>query len=380
MVKSQSKPRIKWVDTAKALGMFLVFYGHFVKNLYSDGSDIPFLHHKYIYAFHMPLFFFISGFYFKPVENFGVKIKQLFLRRLLPVFAFALLSLPLWLLYNFIMEGNMNLTSVGVRLLSYGRGNPQLNIITWFLVCLFISEVVIAAISTIFKKRVFLSCIGFVFLISGVIISNRIEQFTALTGVAKNVWFIHTAFVAIGFYLIGFFIYPYINNLIKTIKWVFVPSMILGFVGLFFTYDRNSPFIEFNVNMITAQFGDLINFIISSFLGVLGIVSLSIIVKSNKILEFIGKNTLILIGLNGIFYAFINKHLGNLFIEGGNWWQITLYAFLISILSLLVCYPIITIFNKYVPQLMGRSRQNGPLIPDLESVKWRLLLREKLKQ
>lgn len=156
--------------------------------------------------------------------------------------------------------------------------------------------------------------------------------------------------------------------------------MILGFVGLFFTYDRNSPFIEFNVNMITAQFGDLINFIISSFLGVLGIVSLSIIVKSNKILEFIGKNTLILIGLNGIFYAFINKHLGNLFIEGGNWWQITLYAFLISILSLLVCYPIITIFNKYVPQLMGRSRQNGPLIPDLESVKWRLLLREKLKQ
>jgi acyltransferase len=78
----------------------------------------------------MPLFFFISGFYFKPVRSFALKSKQLFLRRLLPVFTFALISLPLWLLYNLMIVGSLKLSSVAVRLLSYSRGNPQLNIIT----------------------------------------------------------------------------------------------------------------------------------------------------------------------------------------------------------------------------------------------------------
>ncbi|WP_339755620.1 acyltransferase family protein [uncultured Winogradskyella sp.] len=380
MVKENTKPRVEWVDTAKALGMFLVFYGHFIKNLYSGGNDIAFLQHKYIYAFHMPLFFFISGFYFKPVQNFGLKFKQLFLRRLLPVFTFAIISLPLWLLYNLLIDGSMKLSTVAVRLLSYGRGNPQLNIITWFLVCLFISEVIIAAITTIFKNRLILCFIGFVFLISGVIISNRIEQVSALSGIAKNVWFIHSAIVAIGLYLIGYFVYPYINKLIKIAKWMFIPLMFFGFVGLFFTYNKNSPFIGFNVNMITAQFGNLTLFVVSSFLGILGIIALSIMLKSNKIFDFIGKNTLILIGLNGIFYAFINKHLGALFLENGNWWQITFYALFVSVLSLLVCYPIINLFNKYIPQLLGRPKQSGPLLPDLESLNWRAMLRKKLNQ
>ncbi len=380
LVKENRKPRVEWVDTAKALGMFLVFYGHLIKNLYSDGNDIAFLQHKYIYTFHMPLFFFLSGFYFKPVQNFGLKFKQLFLSRLLPVFTFGLISLPLWLLYNFMIDGSMKLPDIALKILSYGRGNPQLNIITWFLVCLFMAEIIIAAISTIFKKRIILCFIGFAFLISGVIISNRLEEFSALSGIAKNVWYIHTAIVAIGFYLIGYFVYPYINKLIKIAKWAFIPLMLIGFVGLFFTYDNNSPFLGFNVNMFAAQYGDLILFVVSSFLGILGIIALSVLLKSNKIFDFIGKNTLILIGLNGIFFSFINKHLGALFLDNGNWWQITLYALLVSVLSLLVCYPVINLLNKYIPQLVGRSRQNGPLLPNLESLSWRAMLRKKLKQ
>ena len=380
MLNKKSKSRIEWVDTAKAIGMFLVFYGHFVKNLYSETNDIAFLQHKYIYAFHMPLFFFISGFYFKPVTSFSLKFKQLFLRRLLPVFAFALLSLPLWLIYNFISYDSLKLGTIVKQILSYGRGNPQLNIITWFLVCLFVAEVIIAAITTIFKKPFALFIIGLVFLVSGVIISNRIEQFSALTGVDKNVWFIHTAIIAIGFYLLGYVIYPYINKLVNTAKWAFIPLVFVGFVGLFFTYNINSPFEGFNVNMIYAQYGSLFWFLISSFLGILGIISLSIILKSNKVFDFIGKNTLILIGLNGIFYAFLNKYLGSLYPDNGIWWQITGYALVISILSLLVCYPIINALNKYVPQLFGRPRQDGPLLPNLEAINWRAFFRKKLRQ
>ena len=124
----------------------------------------------------------------------------------------------------------------------------------------------------------------------------------------------------------------------------------------------------------------LLWFIISSFLGILGIISLSIILKSNKVFDFIGKNTLILIGLNGIFYAFINKYLGSLYPDNGIWWQITGYALVISILSLIVCYPVINVLNKYVPQLFGNPRQDGPLLPNLEAINWREFFRKKLRQ
>ena len=45
------KTRIGWVDTAKGIGLLLVIIGHL---------PIP-LVPVWIYTFHMPLFFFLSG-------------------------------------------------------------------------------------------------------------------------------------------------------------------------------------------------------------------------------------------------------------------------------------------------------------------------------
>lgn len=42
--------RIEWIDRCKSLAIYLVIFGHFCLN------------NKYVYAFHMPLFFFLSGY------------------------------------------------------------------------------------------------------------------------------------------------------------------------------------------------------------------------------------------------------------------------------------------------------------------------------
>jgi fucose 4-O-acetylase-like acetyltransferase len=44
--------RINWIDIAKGIGIFLVVLGH---------TGIPVKLSYWIYSFHMPLFFFISG-------------------------------------------------------------------------------------------------------------------------------------------------------------------------------------------------------------------------------------------------------------------------------------------------------------------------------
>ncbi len=58
--------RENWVDIAKGIGIVLVVYGHVARGLFN--AEIPLNYDFYksidklIYAFHMPLFFFISGY------------------------------------------------------------------------------------------------------------------------------------------------------------------------------------------------------------------------------------------------------------------------------------------------------------------------------
>lgn len=69
-----SKQRICWVDFGKGRAIFLVVLGHVFLGLYQSGR---FHSSEYwlwiliegIYIFHMPVFFALSGYFFKPVET-----------------------------------------------------------------------------------------------------------------------------------------------------------------------------------------------------------------------------------------------------------------------------------------------------------------------
>lgn len=67
-----------WVDYAKAIGIFLVVYGHVLRGLANAGLPLDnTLYHLVdgvIYSFHMPLFFFISGlFFYSSFTKRGIK-------------------------------------------------------------------------------------------------------------------------------------------------------------------------------------------------------------------------------------------------------------------------------------------------------------------
>jgi acyltransferase len=63
--------RYPWIDHLKALGIFLVVVGH---------TALPETVHRWIYAFHMPLFFMISGFLISP-GGFDGSLGAFFRRR-----------------------------------------------------------------------------------------------------------------------------------------------------------------------------------------------------------------------------------------------------------------------------------------------------------
>ena len=60
------KKGIVWLDYARTLGIFLVVFGHLWQKIPAfDINDSLKEVWNYIYLFHMPLFFVISGFLFK---------------------------------------------------------------------------------------------------------------------------------------------------------------------------------------------------------------------------------------------------------------------------------------------------------------------------
>lgn len=85
--------RKNWIDAAKGYGMILVILGHI-----SEYSPIGMI----IYSFHMPLFFFLSGYLFSTRRPFGEFARNKIRRLIIPYFAYAI---PLILWDAFILNG-----------------------------------------------------------------------------------------------------------------------------------------------------------------------------------------------------------------------------------------------------------------------------------
>lgn len=69
------KQRIQFIDLAKGFAILLVIIGHI--------DTIPYVKHL-IYSFHMPLFFILSGYFFKNEESFRKAFKKLFSTLIIP--------------------------------------------------------------------------------------------------------------------------------------------------------------------------------------------------------------------------------------------------------------------------------------------------------
>ncbi len=77
--------RVQYIDIAKGIGIVLVVMGH------NDFALISPFAHKLIYSFHMPMFFFMSGMFFKPDVPFWSFLRNRFNRVLKPFLAILLL-------------------------------------------------------------------------------------------------------------------------------------------------------------------------------------------------------------------------------------------------------------------------------------------------
>lgn len=369
MEKTSSSKRIYWIDAAKALGIFLVFYGHIVEAIFRVESQPAFQHFKFLYSFHMPFFFFISGFFFKRrYENLEDEIKDLFLKRILPVLIFGVLAIPMWLIYQGIIFGDIHFKQLIKYALHYLRGDPDLNTITWFLVCLFTAETFAAVL---LPKR---SRPGWLFLVSaaamaaGLFMTSQFKLVGPFIGLDKNTWYFHEGFVALGFYGLGYLSFNAVRKFTETGIILRALVLAVGITVTILTYNLNQPYDDFVVVLKESLHGNAFLFLITALSGTAALLALSTFLPRMKIISYVGQNTLILIATNGYFLQFVYPHLAEILPMLDNRVLVTLYGLTFSILSILLSVPLIFFLNRYFPQLVGYPKQDGPLLPAITTL------------
>ena len=184
------KKRIDWIDIAKGIGMMLVIAGHTISLRYSTP----------IYAFHMPLFFFLSGLVFKDrKDHFLLFLKKIFKSLLKPWMVMLLISFFVCIL---IPQWREEITMRAVLTDLYtSNTNIFQNSSLWYLVCYFFMLLV-----WFFSHKLFEGRYGNYNLVAYALVLLFLPEVMKMAGIplGRLPFKIDTAMVALVFFVIAF--------------------------------------------------------------------------------------------------------------------------------------------------------------------------------
>ena len=367
------KKRYYWVDAAKAIGIFLIFQAHILQRAYRSSTIEIFWQYKFIYAFHLPLFFFISGFFYKnrdipKLEQIGV----LFQKRIFPVALFAALTLAFSVPYQYLKFGTVDAAYYVDNLLYLLQGKPHLSATLWFLVCLWLVEIWAVTILPTVKTNLHGILLSVFFLYFGYVWSAtpELETFYLLP---KNFWYLHETLIAFGFYVAGYTSFKWVGRLLQTHAILRFSLMVPLFGLSYWAAQINMPYKGFVVVMKASEHGDLLPFLLSAFAGTLATLLLASFIPHLKWVDYIGKNTLVLLGMNGLFMSFFNSHILAWLNHYDSTAWMTFDSIWVSVLTIALSVPAIELLNRYLPQFIGRPQADGPWLKAFKPFELRLL-------
>jgi len=333
--------RIEWLDIAKGIGIIFVIFAHVL-------TISPALL-NYIYSFHMPLFFFVSGYLFsdtkyKTLKSFAKKKVQTLI---VPYFIFSIVSFLYWALIQTkmgddIQHPNFLKTFIGMFYSNPDNYSMSFNVALWFLTCLFSTEMIFFMLKRRIENRFHLIISLVIFSIIGYLYSLYVPF--------NMPWSIDIAFTAIVFYGTGYLFKSINNNDDFLNKFSKVPILLLIMPINYLLSQMN-----LEIDMASNELHNYFLFYSGAFLGIFSWISVSYMIKDSKTLSYIGKNSLIIFGLHLKVPADFMDHKLleiNARMVNGN-----LYGIINTVITLLFLIPVIWFINRFFPFITGKSRQ-----------------------
>lgn len=285
------KKMIEYVSIAKAIGIILVVAGHCI-----DGKITNF-----IYLFHMPMFFMISGYLFTSGKNIRIYVKRKIQAIYVP---YVICNVFFLILHNaffdigFYKEGILNLQKldfvsfvkdvIGIISLTHME---QVTAPTWYLRVLLISSIIFMLLNKYVnrKKHIIIMLTLYIlvyFLYYRNLINNSITIYSTLI------------LLAVVFMYWGK-IYKIIENKIQYRK----SYIILSFISLMTMNEFG------HINIVSIEWENPVFLLLSAFLGtflVFGISSMLEKTKLKNVMVLVGNHTLIILLLHCAVFKIIN--------------------------------------------------------------------------
>lgn len=285
------KKRLIYIDRLKGFAIYLVVFGHIYQKMIQGGMDYRIF--SVIYSFHMPLFFFLSGYVSQKTNKINTykEASQYLVNKvgnlIVPFLIWALLN---YMLFSSIKDFSfLKLYSIIVKQFS----EPSL----WFLLMLFkifIAYVPFHLISQKYKeKNSLVKDLGLILstCIIVVVLGKVFHISSALTFLLNYL-----------FFMFGVLLdkHKTINNKIQT-KLVFIIASI-AFIGLV-------GFYEFNLSHLVKT--KLLKLTLS-FFAIISLYNLSIKIKLPKAIDTflakIGKWTMVIYTTHFLFFNIVNDN------------------------------------------------------------------------
>lgn len=351
--------RLDYLDMAKGLGMLFVLIGHLQGDTIFSLS--PYFHPLcvFIFSFHMPLFFIISGILMcireDNLDKYSIKehINKRFKSIMIPYLWFSLFyfSVVIYAWINGSVAYQTVLVNFWYVVSCYGMN------VLWFLPALFFGEILFLFFKQVKTTKFFYTIIP----VTSVVcyyIAYILTTLSYETPVAKRIHefsivllrpFLVCGWIFVGYILHKLFIKIDLENKIKS-RFIYV------FAGLFMlvlcaVFSKVNNGVDFRSLVLRNAFF----YVLCSLLGTYGLLSLCKGLPKIKLLTFWGTGSLIFMAVHNsetiLFYAlklsmFVNQYLTHA--RG--------YICYLIILTVILVYTslLIWIIKKYFPFLLGK--------------------------
>lgn len=330
--------RLNWIDWAKFIAIAFVVFGHIPQE--RGGFPVT-----YIIQFHMPLFFFVSGFLTKK-EVFNSQILRKYTSTLIiPYLIYNIIFYPYWITRHSIQCPDAGFFDyirpiIGTLLLQQETAySISLNGVTWFIAALLVMRLILS-VSYRYKYGLY---------------------FIAFLGIADAIFYIYndlhhiiTDLPQIGFTkCLPFFFLGHLCKRKKIIKDDVTPrDLHICIAGI--SLSLLAYYLQ-QTNEYIYLYG--IYFWIINITAISGIFSMCKLLNRihHAIIDNISIGTIVIMGLHWMMIGITNYSLARLLhIQGGivyPWYV----ALLLTALYMAILYPLIVLFKNKYPFMLGKK-------------------------
>lgn len=317
--------RIEWIDMAKGYGIIFVLIGH---------CDMPILT-DYIYAFHIPLFFFLSGYVYNIKYDFATFTSNKVRRMVIPYFCLCIPMIFCELYFG--DRGTIDLN--GILSETYDFVLQERHTTLWYLSTLILLVFVMYPIVKLnIKYQV-------VFVIASSICGLLLWKYKILA----LPWNFDAVLVVLPFFFAGYYVrkrYGSLSFLQSDKTNALLASMAFTIITIFITY-WNLRLSGNKVDIFFSTFGIEWLSYIAAYIGIFACILFSML-YINNIISYIGRHSLLFFAWHQSIIIPLLSHL--YWKTGISSWPVYQETTLFKWITIVLTIIILSIINEFILQ------------------------------